>query len=67
MSAQRLVYLYVDNVQVGTLFTAWSLKRVLARLRSFHPNAQALEVTLERKEDSSDSSKPLENGRLYSS
>lgn len=45
----RLVYLYVDGVQVGTLFTRWPLKRILARLRFYNPKAQSLEVTLEPK------------------
>jgi hypothetical protein len=63
--SQRLVYLYVDNVQVGTLFTAWPIKRILARLRLYNPKAQSLEVTVERKPESSDSLKPLgEHGIL---
>jgi hypothetical protein len=52
-------------VQVGTLFTAWPIKRILARLRLYNPKAQSLEVTVERKPESSDSLKPLgEHGIL---
>jgi hypothetical protein len=45
----RLVYLYVDGVQVGTLFTAWTIRRVMTRLRLYNPKAQSLEVTVEMK------------------
>lgn len=45
----RLVYLYVDGAQVGTLFSRWPLKRILARLSMYNPKAQSLEVTVEMK------------------
>lgn len=50
ISPARFVYLYVDELYVGAILTAWPLKRVLSRLKATNTRSKSWLATVEPQE-----------------
>jgi hypothetical protein len=44
---RRLLYVYIDDRYVGALWTAWPLKRALARAKKVRPDAKSWAIETE--------------------
>jgi hypothetical protein len=46
-AVRRLLYIYVDDVYIGALWTAWPVSRALRHAQRMRPEGNAHEVTTE--------------------